>query len=1073
MEVHQDGLRFNGLCLLQVSVFRAIAIRTGFIAGPQFRNKDMSLPALKIRLAFVAALLTLVMVSIVSYREFNNSARTAWWIRHTLEVIDHVQTLRFEMDHLNASCREFMWSGRGAPLQSCQAGLIEITQQQAAIRNLTVDNPVQQQEISLLEALAVTQTAYTKSAIFERQAAGSSPADAVRMTQLNMLTDEYLAGVDKLRAEEVRLMTIRRAESVRRLNWTKATLTGGTLLGFLVALAAIWSAQRDNLARASAEKALTDSEEQQRLLLNGVQDYAIFMLDPHGTVVSWNTGAERIKGYAANQIIGQNFSVFFPPEDREQGRPGELLRLTAATGHYEEFGMRVRRDGSIFPADVILTALHDGSGVPRGFSEVTRDLSESKASEARYRALLEAAPDAMVVVDPAGEIVLLNVQGERQFGYRRNELIGRRFDELVPEGFAERLVADALRSDEDARTQEIGTGVELRGRRKDGSQFPIEMMLSPLKSVDGTLVTVAIRNITARKQAEDAAFIEKERAQVTLDCIGDGIASTNTSGAIIFLNVSAQAMTGWSMGDAMGKPIEEVFYIVDEANYQTTIKTIDRGEGFNRIPNFPAHGILVRRDGTHTPIEHSIAVLNGRDGRATGSVIVFRDVSASRAMALQIAYASEHDFLTGLPNRQLLNDRIGQAIAFAARHNTRAAVMFLDLDGFKHINDSLGHPVGDKLLQMVANRLVACVRASDTVSRQGGDEFVILLSEIVHPVDSMAAARRLLDAVSQVCSVDMSDLHVTTSIGVSIYPDDGLDAESLLKNADTAMYQAKENGRQSYRFFEPSMNTHAVERQSIEGSLRRALQNKEFKLNYQPKIDLKTGKISGAEALIRWTHPLQGPLSPDQFIPIAEACGLIVPIGRWVLREACTQARAWMDAGLPPMTMAVNISALDFRDDRFLENVFTTLVETGWDPAMLELELTESALMKRADAAEATLKQLRARGVSVAVDDFGTGYSSLSYLRKFSIDTLKIDQSFIRQLTLTPDETTIVASMISMGRSLKLKVVAEGVENLEELKFLQAHDCDEVQGYYFSQPLPAQQFAMLLGAGAFQFFEMA
>ena len=509
----------------------------------------------------------------------------------------------------------------------------------------------------------------------------------------------------------------------------------------------------------------------------------------------------------------------------------------------------------------------------------------------------------------------------------------------------------------------------------------------------------------------------------------------------------------------------EVFRILDATSRETIPNPMEMAVGQNRTVHLPSNCILIRRDGFEIPIEDSVAPIHDREGQATGAVIVFRDVSAARAMALQMAHSAQHDFLTGLPNRMLLNDRVNQAIALAPRHMKKVAVLFLDLDGFKHINDSLGHPIGDKLLQSIAKRLVDCVRGSDTVSRQGGDEFVVLLSEVEQAEDAAITARRMLQAVAEAHSIDQHDLHVTTSIGVSVYPDDGLDAETLIKNADTAMYQAKENGRQSYQFFKPAMNVRAVERQSIEESLRRALERQEFALHYQPKINLRTGEITGAEALIRWTHPTRGPVPPAQFIPVAEDCGLILPIGNWVLREACKQARAWVDAGLPLATMAVNISAMEFRDEHFLEGVFAILKDTGLDPRFLELELTESVLMKHAESAESILKTLRARGVQVAVDDFGTGYSSLSYLRKFPIDALKIDQSFVRQITTAPDETTIVTAMISMGRSLKLRVVAEGVETQEELAFLQAHQCDEAQGYYFSRPVLAHQFAELLKTG--------
>jgi diguanylate cyclase (GGDEF)-like protein/PAS domain S-box-containing protein len=575
----------------------------------------------------------------------------------------------------------------------------------------------------------------------------------------------------------------------------------------------------------------------------------------------------------------------------------------------------------------------------------------------------------------------------------------------------------------------------------------------------------SLRYAVERKTMEEALFIEQERAQVTLNCIGDAVACTDISGKISFLNLVAEKMTGWSLKEADGRPMAEVLQILDASNRQTIPDPMEMVVGQNRSMHLPADCVLVRRDGFEIPIEDSVAPIHNREGCPTGAVIVFRDVSAARAMALQMAHSAQHDFLTGLPNRMLLNDRVSQAMALARRHIKKVAILFLDLDGFKHINDSLGHAIGDKLLQSVAKRLVDCVRGSDTVSRQGGDEFVVLLSEVERSEDAALKAGRMLQAVAAPHSIDHHDLHVTTSIGVSVYPDDGLDSETLIKNADTAMYQAKENGRQSYQFFKPPMSVRAVERQSIEESLRRALERQEFSLCYQPKIHLKTGDISGAEALIRWVHPSRGLVPPAKFIPVAEDCGLIVPIGNWVLREACRQARTWIDTGLPLGTIAVNISALEFRDDHFLDGVFTILKETGLDPKFLELELTESVLMKHAEATETILKTLKAKGVQVAVDDFGTGYSSLSYLRKFPIDALKIDQSFVRQITTSPEETTIVTAVISMGRSLKLRVVAEGVETQEELAFLRVHQCEEAQGYYFSHPIPHEQFAQLLKTG--------
>ena len=572
----------------------------------------------------------------------------------------------------------------------------------------------------------------------------------------------------------------------------------------------------------------------------------------------------------------------------------------------------------------------------------------------------------------------------------------------------------------------------------------------------------ALRYAVERKLIEETLWTEKERAQATLRCIGDAVVSTDISGRITFINPVAEIMTGWSLEEATGRSMAEIFRIVDAITNEAIPDPMERAVERNRTGHLPLNSILIRRDGSEIPVEDSASPIRDSDGQPIGAVIVFRDVSAVRAMTRQMAHAASHDFLTGLPNRLHLNERIGNAIAAAQRHNYKVAVLYLDLDGFKHINDSLGHPVGDRILQSVAQRLVSCVRALDTVSRQGGDEFIVLLTEVEHPDGSSIVAKRMLRMLAGAHSIDHRSLHITASIGVSVYPDDGLDAETLIKSADTAMYQAKENGTQGYQFFTPAMNTRAVERQSIEEDLRRGIERQELELHYQPKVNLESGHITGAEALIRWTHPTRGPLSPAQFIPVAEDCGLIQLIGAWVLRQACAQARAWMDAGLPPITMAVNVSAMQFRNENFLEGLFAILSETGLSPEFLELEVTEGVLMKHAEFTTAILQALRETGIRVAVDDFGTGYSSLGYLHRFPLDALKIDQSFVRQITTTPGETTIVSAIISMGRSLNLRVIAEGVETPEQVAFLQAQQCDEAQGYYFSRPVPPRKFAELL-----------
>ncbi len=425
----------------------------------------------------------------------------------------------------------------------------------------------------------------------------------------------------------------------------------------------------------------------------------------------------------------------------------------------------------------------------------------------------------------------------------------------------------------------------------------------------------------------------------------------------------------------------------------------------------------------------------------------------------RISYMAEHDFLTGLPNRVLLFDRLAQSIVFAKRYGHKVALLYLDLDNFKNVNYSLGHEVGDQLLQSVAKCLQASVRLSDTVSRQGGDEFIVLLPEVGEVQDVVHIAENLIKDMVRPHMVGDHLLHVTMSIGISIYPDNGINIETLFKNADTAMYHAKKKGRNNYQVFTPDMNVRAVTRQSIEMALHQAIEKREFLLHYQPKVNLESGVITGAEALIRWQRPNGQLVSPAEFIPIAEECGLILPIGKWVLREACSQTRAWLDAGLKLERVAVNISAKELRDKDFLNGVHTTLNETGLASHKLELELTESVLMYDTKPTMAILHAFKDFDIQIAIDDFGTGYSSLSYLRHFPIDELKIDQSFVKDINHNDGEA-IVSAILAMGRSLKHRVVAEGIETQQQLDFLQSQRCDEGQGFYFGRPMTADHFAV-------------
>jgi diguanylate cyclase (GGDEF)-like protein/PAS domain S-box-containing protein len=582
---------------------------------------------------------------------------------------------------------------------------------------------------------------------------------------------------------------------------------------------------------------------------------------------------------------------------------------------------------------------------------------------------------------------------------------------------------------------------------------------------DAYLWPKAVSRVIERAANTESQFEQNERAQVTLNSIGDAVVSTDVAGNVTYLNIVAQTLTGWSQLEAAGHPLEDVFRIIDGTTRAQAPNPMEFAIRENKTVSLTPNCVLIRRDGAESPIEDSAAPIHDRQGHVTGAVMVFHDVSAARAATLKMAYLAQHDSLTDLPNRILFNDRLTESMTLASRYRRQLAVLFLDVDRFKHVNDSLGHDIGDRLLQSIAQRLLGCVRASDTVSRQGGDEFVILLSELTHAQDATVCADKILESLRAPHRIDKYDVQVTASIGIVTYPDDGSDCETLMKHADFAMYHAKDNGRDNCQFFKRDLNLRAVKRQALEDSMRHALEREEFSVHYQPKVNLESGEIVGVEALIRWLHPDLGLVSPAEFIPIAEECGLMIPIGRWVMGQACHQAQAWREIGLAPIRIAVNISAAELRARDFLKGVGVILEETGLDPHLLELELTETFLVQDSTAMSAVLHDLKRLGLKLALDDFGTGYSSLNHLRRFPIDTLKIDRSFVRNITTNSDDASIVCAVISMGKNLHMRVVAEGVETREQLTFLQDRECPFGQGYYFSQPVTGQACTQLLRRG--------
>ena len=686
------------------------------------------------------------------------------------------------------------------------------------------------------------------------------------------------------------------------------------------------------------------------------------------------------------------------------------------------------------------------------------DLSTQKE---QLQSILDNTTAVIYVKDAAGRFLLINRQFEQLFHVKNAETVGKTDYDLFP-----REAADIFRAN-DVRV--LGTNAAIEQEEEVPQDDGIHTYLSlkfPLVNAAGHAYAVCgiSTDITRRVRAEAALFSEKERAQVTLDSIGDAVITTDVAGRIDYLNLVAENLTGWRRVEAMGRPLEQVFSPINQATRVPVRNPVQLVLEQGTVVGLANHSVLICRDGSELPIEDSGAPIRDRNGNIVGVVLVFHDVSLTHQMAAQMQYQATHDTLTGLPNRQLFLDRFNHAAKLACRNDQRLALFFLDLDHFKNVNDSLGHPIGDKLLQQVAKRLLLCVRTSDTVSRQGGDEFIVLIEAIESSDLAAQLAEKILAAIGETYAVDQHELTIAASIGISVYPDDGIAIDDLIKNADAAMYLAKAKGRNNYQFFTSDMNARAIERLNLENALRHALANQEFLLYYQPKISLSTGRIIGAEALVRWRRPQHGIVSPLLFIPIAEECGLISPLGNWIMREACRQIRFWRDAGLFFGPVAVNLSAAQFKKKTLVQDVADALAQAGLDATYLELELTESMMMEGQKNLE-TIRSLKALGIGLSVDDFGTGYSSLSYLRRFPISSLKIDQSFVRHIVTEPDDDAVVCAIINLAHSLRLKVIAEGVETEEQMEILRAHGCDQIQGFYFSEPIPAEEFQILLQYG--------
>lgn len=673
------------------------------------------------------------------------------------------------------------------------------------------------------------------------------------------------------------------------------------------------------------------------------------------------------------------------------------------------------------------------------------------AQTAQLQAIMDHVPEPLITLDSAGVIRSFNTAAERAFGYRADEILGQHVAILMPE--PDRLrhqnsLAQYFDTPEDGRFAEAFR--EFKGVRKNGEIFPIELLVSDIKLGGQRQFIGVLRDVTQRERAE----AEWRKLSSALDQTADSIMITDADGIIEYVNPGFEHTTGYSRADAIGqRPNLLKSGLMDQPFYERLWKTLRDGKSFR--------GIFHNRhkDGSLYFEERTITPLRDAQGVVTHFVSNGRDITERIHSEEKLRFLAQHDVLTELPNRLLFNDRLTQAITRAERRGRRLALLFLDLDRFKVINDTLGHTTGDSLLCQVGQRLRYCLRSEDTVARISGDEFAVLLEDLSSNDEVVPIAQKLLTQVASPIQVDGRNLLVTTSMGIAVYPDDGSDSATLLRHSDIAMYRAKTRGRNGFHFYTPAINAMAEDRLELEIDLRGAAERGELELHYQPQLHLSRRIITGAEALLRWRSRTRGLIQPEEFVPLLEETGLIVDTGTWVMREACKQLRAWQAAGLSVPRVAVNISPRQLSDQGFAQKVQNVLFESGLPIGALDLEITESLVLEDETTAASVLRTLSDQSVGIAMDDFGTGYSSLSTLRRLPVRTLKIDRSFVREVPNDLSDAAMVRAIIALGHGLGLEVLAEGVETADQLYFLHQSECDAVQGFLVSRALPPEEFA--------------
>jgi len=675
-----------------------------------------------------------------------------------------------------------------------------------------------------------------------------------------------------------------------------------------------------------------------------------------------------------------------------------------------------------------------GEAVERSYTE-----QALRKSESRLKQLIASTLDAVFTIDRGGIVIEWNPQAEVTFGFRANAVVGRPLPQDLRELFDSALASTTRR-------------LETTGRRANGEEFPVEVTIDRIGRGDDQTFTAFLRDISERKRSQAELENREQRFRAMVEKSWSGVALLGADLAFCYAGASTERLLGYTEDDLVGTSFLGYVHPREREILREVLSALAAGSSNE------SHAELRFRHRSGIWIWLEAFAQNMLHEPSVGAIVLnYRDVTQRKATEKQLEYQAYYDALTGLPNRLLFRDRVVNAMAQAQRNRRGVAVMYLDLDHFKLVNDGLGHSLGDALLSEVAARLQSCVRASDTISRLGGDEFTILLIDTSSSEAIAGVARKILQSFSHPFRVEGHELFVTASIGISIFPGDGEEVETLLKCADSAMYRAKELGRNQAQMFTASMNERYGRRLALEQSLHHALERDELVLHYQPIFDRNRKKIVALEALVRWNHPERGLVQPTEFIGLAEETGLIVAIGEWVLRRVCHDSRAWRAAGLPPMRIGVNISAPQFQQLSFALVVGSILREYGCDPALLELEITETVAVQNIETTTIAMRELKELGIRIAIDDFGTGQSSLVYLKRFPIDTVKIDRAFVRDVTTDESAAAIVSYVINLAHSLRLAVVAEGVETEEQWSFLKLNACDQMQGFLFSQPLPADE----------------